>query len=49
MYGEETFINHSVWSDIKYDVSLGNKPSYMMGLDALSDNIISDEFPDDDE
>ena len=49
MYGEDVFFSQSVWSDNEYDVSLGNKPSDVMGLDTLSDNIILAELPDDDE
>ena len=48
-YGGETFVHQSVWSDNEYDVSFGNKPRDVIGLDALDDNIISDNFPDDDE
>ena len=46
MYGEDTFIRQSVWYDNEDDVSLGNKTSDVMGLDALDKNIISDKFSD---
>ena len=49
MYGKDAFVSQSVWSDNEDDVSLGNKPRDMMGLDALADNIISAEFTDDNE
>ena len=48
-YGGETFVHQSVWSDNEYDVSFGNNPRDVIGLDALDDNIISEKFPDDDE
>ena len=49
MYGKDAFVSQSVWSDNEDDVSLGNKPRDMMGLDALADNIISADFTDDNE
>ena len=48
MYWEDAFVCHSVWSNNEDDVSPGNKPRDMMVLDKLADNIISDEFPDED-
>ena len=36
----------SVWSDNEDHMSLDNKPHDMMGLDALSENIISAESHD---
>ena len=38
-----------MWSSNEDYVFLGNKSRDIMGLDAISDNIISDEFPDDNE
>ena len=38
-----------MWSGNEYGVLIGNKPCDMMGLDKLSDNVVSDKFPDDDE
>ena len=49
MYGEDIFGSQVVWSDNEDGMSLGNKPCDVMGLDAVYDNIISDEFSDDDE
>ena len=43
------FICQSLWSSNEDDVSLVNKPRYVMGLHAFSDNIISAKIPDDDE
>ena len=43
------FVSQSGWYDDEYDVLLGNKPRDMLGLDTLADNIISADFPDDDE
>ena len=37
-----------MWSDNEYDMSLSNKLHGVMGLDELSDDIISAEFPDED-
>ena len=47
MYGEDAFTCQSVWSDNEDGVLLGNKTHAVMGLDALAESIISDEFPDD--
>ena len=49
MYGKDTFVFHSVWSYNEDDVSLDNKPRDVMGLEALADNIVSAEPPDDNE
>ena len=49
MYGEDVFVRQSVWSDIEDYMQLGNKPCDVMGIEALANNIISDEFPDIDE
>ena len=38
-----------MWSDEKDGVPLDKTPCDMVGLDTISDNIISDESPDDDE
>ena len=38
-----------MWSDNEDYVSLDNKPRDVMGLDAIYENIISAESPDDDE
>ena len=45
----KTIFCRSVWSDDEDDVYLGNNPHYVVGLDAISDHIISVEFPDDDD
>ena len=47
MYGEDTFIRHSVWSENEDDVYLGNKLRDVMVIDSLAENIIPAEFPDD--
>ena len=49
MYGEDTLVPRSVWSDNKDGVFLDNKPLELMGLGALDDKIISAESPDEDE
>ena len=49
MYGEEVLVFQSVWSNNEYDVFLGNKPRDVIGIDALAENTISDQFPDDNE
>ena len=38
-----------MWSDNEYDTSLGNKPRDVIILGALAENIISAQFPDDNE
>ena len=38
-----------MWSNNKYDLSLDKKYRDTMGIDALYDNIISDESTDDDD
>ena len=42
-------VSNSVWFDYEDDVLRGNKPCDVVDLDVFSDNIISSEFPDDDE
>ena len=49
IYGEDAFVHQPVWYDNEDDVSLGNKPCDLMGLDELSDNITSSKFTDDNE
>ena len=48
VWGRHIFFQ-SVWYNNEDYVLLGNKPYDMMGLDSLSDNIITAEFTDDDE
>ena len=48
MYGGASFVHQWVWPNNEDDVSLDNKPCGVMGIDALTDNIISAEYPDDD-
>ena len=47
MYGEDAFVFQVVWPNNEDGVLLGNKTHAVMGLDALAESIISDEFPDD--
>ena len=49
MYGEDVLIIKSVWSNNEDEILLDNKPRDVMGLDRLAENIISDEFSDDNE
>ena len=49
MYGEDVFVCQSVWSRNEDDVFLSNKSNDVMDLDALSEDINSSMFPDEDE
>ena len=42
-------VRHLVWYDNEDDLFLSNKIYDLMDFDALADDIISAEFPDDDE
>ena len=48
MYVEDKFVCHSLWYNNQDDVSISLKTHYVMGLDALSGDIVSAKFPDDD-
>ena len=49
MYREDAFVCQAVWSNNEDGVSLGNKTYAVMSIDSLANNIISDDFTDDDE
>ena len=48
MYWKDIFVCQSVWSDNEDGVLIDNKPWDVMGRDALAENIISANYPNDD-